>query len=262
MGNTLTQICDRKREHVADRRSRMSEAMLLAAVTKIHEPRGFLAALESKVSAGQPALIAEVKKASPSRGVIRADFVPAELAQAYEKGGATCLSVLTDEPYFQGHDKYVGEVRRAARLPVLRKDFIIDTYQVAESRAIGADCILLIMAAIDDSFAAEAEAAAHELGMDVLVEVHDERELERALKLKTKLVGVNNRNLKTMEIDISTTERLSSLIPAWYLKVCESGIHTNADLRRIRLSGVHTFLVGESLMKQPDVEVATRVLLG
>lgn len=262
MVSTLAEICDVKREHVADRKSRMSEAMLLAGAARLTETRGFVAAIERRLESGKPALIAEIKKASPSKGLIRADFNPAELAGAYERGGATCFSVLTDEPYFQGHDKYIGEVKHAAGLPVLRKDFIVDTYQVAESRAVGADCILLIMAAIDDSFAAEAESAAAELGLDVLVEVHDEKELERALKLKTKLVGINNRNLKTMEVDLATTERLSSLIPAWYIKVCESGIATNADIRRMRLSGVHTFLVGESLMRQKDVEAATKALLG
>ena len=262
MTDTLLEICERKRVHVAERKSRMPEAMLLSAIRQIHAPRGFAEVLGQKVRAGGVALIAEIKRASPSRGLIRADFDVAALAAAYQAGGATCLSVLTDEPYFQGDDKYVGEARKAAHLPVLRKDFIVDMYQVLESRALGADCILLIMAAIDDGFAREAGAAARELGMDVLVEVHDEKELERALKLQTKLLGVNNRNLKTMQVDLATAERLAARIPEGHLRVCESGIATAQDIARMRKSGFHSFLVGESLMRRQDVEQATRALLG
>ena len=257
MTDKLAEICVTKREEVA-----LRKPLGLAQWPQPSPVRGFEAALRAKADTGF-ALIAEIKKASPSKGLIRADFDPAAHARAYQAGGAACLSVLTDAPYFQGHEDYLIEVRAACGLPVIRKDFMIDPWQCAEARAIGADAILIIVAALDDGAMTEIEAAARDLAMDALVEVHDEAELERALtRLRSRLIGVNNRNLKTFEVDLANTERLAKLAPADVLLVCESGITSHADCQRIAESGVRTFLVGESLMRQPDIAAATRELLG
>jgi indole-3-glycerol phosphate synthase len=265
MSDVLTKICDDKLVHVAQCRQQRSLADVMAtaaARNRSDPPRGFASALQRTQAAGAYALIAEIKKASPSKGVIRADFDPPALAKAYRSGGATCLSVLTDQPYFQGDDRYLEAARAAVDLPVLRKDFMLDPYQVIEARAIGADCILLIMAALADDQAAELEATATEYGLDVLIEVHDAAELERALRLKSRLIGVNNRNLKTLAIDLATTEQLAKIVPADRLLIAESGLYNTADLERMAKVGARAFLVGESLMRQADVTAATRSLLG
>jgi indole-3-glycerol phosphate synthase len=254
--NKLDEICATKRTEVAARKS-----LGLSHWQTPSPVRGFEAALRAKSASGL-ALIAEIKKASPSKGLIRADFNPAAHARAYQAGGAACLSVLTDAPYFQGHEDYFIEARAACDLPFIRKDFMIDAWQCAEARAIGADAILIIVAALEDAAMAEIEDAAEAEGLDVLVEVHDEAEMERALsQLKSKLIGVNNRNLKTFDVDLATTERLATMAPDDVLLVCESGISTHADCQRMTNSGVRSFLVGESLMRQDDVEAATRMLL-
>lgn len=256
----LTEICATKRQEVADRKALATLDDLDRRATETSPPRGFRAALEAKAEDGF-GLIAEIKKASPSKGLIRADFRPTEHALAYQNGGAACLSVLTDAPYFQGHEDYLMDARAACELPVLRKDFMVDPWQVAEARAIGADAILIIVAALEDTEMAEIEAAAIERGMDVLVEVHDEAEMERAARLRSRLIGVNNRDLRTFRTDLGTTERLAPLAPEGALLVGESGINTNVDCRRLAQAGVRCFLVGESLMRQDDVEAATRALL-
>jgi indole-3-glycerol phosphate synthase len=261
MTDMLEQICATKREEVAARRTLATLDDLDSFAREQSAPRGFRRALESKAR-GSFALIAEIKKASPSKGLIREDFRPAEHALAYQHGGAACLSVLTDAPYFQGHEDFLADARRAAVLPVLRKDFIIDPWQVAESRAIGADAVLLIVAALDHGPMAEIEAAAIERGMDVLVEVHDEAELERAARLRSRLIGINNRDLKTFRTDLATTERLAPRAPEGALLVSESGIASHGDLARLSAIGVRAFLVGETLMRQPDLATATRTLLG
>ena len=260
MTDKLAEICAVKREEVAARKglSTLSQLETLAAAQSA--PRGFRAALEAKAATGF-ALIAEIKKASPSKGLIRADFNPADHARAYETGGAACLSVLTDAPFFQGHEDYLIAARAACSLPVLRKDFMVDPWQVTEARAIGADAILIIVAALDDAQMAEIEAAALEHGMDVLVEVHNEAEMTRATALNSRLIGINNRDLKRFVTDLATTERLVGLAPEGTLLVSESGINSHADLLRLSACGVRTFLVGECLMRQDDLAAATRTLL-
>jgi indole-3-glycerol phosphate synthase len=248
----LKKIIARKHEEIAERNAKVSSDTLKAQVAAAPPVRGFVAAIKTRLDAGQPAVIAEIKKASPSKGVLREDFRPAQIAQSYEKGGAACLSVLTDVDFFQGGDAYLQQARAACALPVIRKDFIIDPYQVYEARVIGADCILLIVAALDDAQLHELCELAIELGMDVLVEVHDGEELLRALALQTPLIGINNRNLRTFETSLDTTLNLLSQIPDDRIIVTESGIHTPADVARMREHGVNTFLVGEAFMRAPE----------
>jgi indole-3-glycerol phosphate synthase len=262
MTDVLANICADKRDHIAARKMARPFSALEAEARAASPPRGFIASLRGTVDAGGFGLIAEIKKASPSKGLIRADFDPPSLARAYEAGGATCLSVLTDVPYFQGDDAYLVAAREAVSLPVLRKDFMLDPYQVVEARALGADCILLIVAALDDSQAMELAACAAEWNMDVLVEVHDADELQRALDMDLPLIGINNRNLKTLSVDLQTARDLGPRVPIDRLVVGESGIHTHAELLDLANYNMKCFLVGESLMKQPDVTHATATLLG
>ena len=261
MSDVLEKINAVKRAAVAKRKQHTPLSAVEQTAKTAGPVRGFAAALTAKAAKGHYALIAEIKKASPSAGLIRPDFDAAALARAYQNGGAACLSVLTEEDHFQGSDAYLQAARVVTNVPVLRKDFMLEPYQVAEARAIGADCILLIMAALDDAIARELEICAMEWKLDVLIEVHDEAELERALKLKSPLIGVNNRNLKTLATDLGTTERLAALLPKDRVLVAESGLKTPADLARMARCGAHRFLIGESLMRQSDVEAATCALL-
>ncbi|MAV87209.1 MAG: indole-3-glycerol-phosphate synthase [Rhodospirillaceae bacterium] len=261
MTNILLEICEKKKVHIGIRKQKVSESTLLRESRFIEKPRKFIDKLAATKNLNKFGLIAEIKKASPSKGIIREYFQPKEIGKAYENGGATCLSVLTDEPYFRGSDKYLTDVKEVVGIPILRKDFIIETYQVIESKAIGADCILLIMAILDLGHAQELYDAALELGLDVLIEVHNTYEMEAALNLSPKFIGINNRDLKTFEVDLGISETLAKMVDDDVLIVSESGIYKNSDLKRLNMIGINCFLVGESLMRQNDIEVAVRKLL-
>jgi len=261
LSDILELICSQKKAYLEEQRVKIPESILERQIEIQDSPRKFVQALNATLALEPFSLIAEIKKASPSKGLIRGIFNPTELALAYKNGGATCISVLTDSPYFQGDNSHLIEVRSAVNLPILRKDFMLDPYQILEARAIGADCVLLIMAALTDKLASQLYNNARELKMDVLIEVHDENELERALTLEPDLIGINNRNLKTLKVDLNTSEKLASKVPKNILLVSESGISKNSDLKRISAVGINCFLVGESLMIQSNVEEAVRKLL-
>jgi indole-3-glycerol phosphate synthase len=262
VSDILQTILARKAEEVRERSARVPLAELEARCRDLPDPRGFAAALEAAIDAGRPAVIAEIKKASPSKGVIRPDFDPVQIAASYERGGAACLSVLTDVDFFQGSDDYLQQARAACALPVLRKDFVVDPYQVVEARALGADCILLIVAALDDAQLLGLTLLAAELDLDVLVEVHDRAELERALDLPVRLVGINNRDLRSFQVSLDTTLALRDAVPADRLLVTESGILAPDDVARMRRAGVHAFLVGEAFMRAPDPGIELARLFG
>ena len=260
MADILAKICEVKRSHVEQCKSTVTHSELKEKLPNNFAVKSFSEALKTSLKFGY-GLIAEIKKASPSKGLIRKDFSPNELALSYKRGGASCLSVLTDEPFFMGRNDFLTSVREISSLPILSKDFMLDPYQITESRVLGADCILLIMAALNDDLAIELENYAFDLGMDVLIEVHDEHEMERALRLKSPLIGVNNRNLKTMKTDLATTERLAHLVPMDRILISESGLNTEADLARMANVGARCFLIGEALMRQENLEDATRSIL-
>jgi indole-3-glycerol phosphate synthase len=262
MPTVLEEICAKTRLHVEASKARVSLDELKTKIQSAEKPRGFLNALRTQAPTSTPAMITEVKKASPSKGLIRADFDPAAIAKTYKDHGATCISVLTDEPYFQGHDDYLVTVKNTVDLPVLRKDFMIDEYQIYESRALGADCILLIMACLTDTQAKEFYDLAKQLGMDVLVEIHDDEELTRALKFAPDMIGINNRNLKTLSVDVQTSFDLVEKIPASCLKISESGLSDYATIKRLQSKGFGAFLVGESLMRQAEIGPALQTLIG
>lgn len=256
--SVLNEICAKKREHIAAKKKEISLQELKRKIAFQSPPRGFINAIKN---GKPPAVIAEVKKASPSAGVIRADFDAVEIARIYERAGAACISVLTDEPYFQGADEYLTEIKKSVALPLLRKDFMLDEYQIYESRALGADCVLLIMAALDDSQARSLYRVSTDLGMDVLVEVHDEDELTRALAFRPAMIGVNNRDLKTLKVDLSTSRKLAQKIPPGIVKISESGITGAAEIKDLQTSGFDGFLIGESLMREEDIGAALKTLL-
>ncbi len=262
MSDTLKEICENKLHEIEQAKQFLSMPLVRALAEKrAPQTRGFINALNAKKQANRPALIAEVKRKSPSKGIIRPDFNHIAIAKSYESAGADCISVLTDSKYFDGKNEYLTEIRRHVSLPLLRKDFMLDEYQIYESRALGADCILLIMAALSDSQALELEAVSHALNMDVLIEVHDEAELERALKLKSPLLGINNRNLKTMAVSLETGRKLAANIPDSHIRVCESGISTKEDVLSMTSAGFHAFLIGESFMRQENIENAVKALI-